>query len=277
MDLGWLDSLLYGFLSGLTEIVPVSSGGHQAVFLWLKGISSVSPFLSLFIHLGMMAALLTATGQHIRRIRREQRLYRIPKRRRKRPVDMKTIMDWRLLKNAMVVMLLFFFLKARADSFTSGLNWLSVLFLVNGIILIIPSFLPSANKDSRMMTPLDGILIGLCSGLGVFSGISRTGGCLTASTARGADRHYALDLALMLCIPAVVILIVFDVAAIAAGAAGLGLMLLVKYLLSAAAAYFGISAGIIFMRFLANNSGFSGLAFYSWGAALFTFILFLTT
>ena len=278
MNMGWLDSLLYGFLSGLTEILPVSSGGHQSIFLWLKGGTEAPPMLSLFVHLGVLLALLVAGGAHVRRMRRELRLARIPKRRRKRPVDPRPIMDWKLLKTAIVISLLFFFLRSKADSITSSLVWLSVMFLLNGVILIIPSFLPSGNKDSRMMTPMDGFLMGLCGGVGIFSGISRLGSCLTAATARGADKHYALDMGLLLCIPAILVLVVFDVLAVAAaGAGGLGLLVIIKYLLSAGAAYLGVTLGILIMRFLASNAGFSGFAFYSWGAALFTFILFLTT
>lgn len=278
MEMGWLDSLIYGFMSGLTEILPVSAGGHQSVFLWLKGGNDAPPMLSLFVHLGILAALLVGCGQHIRRIRRGLKLARVPKRRRKRPLDERAVLDGRLLKTAIIVSVLFFFFRSKAESVTSSLLWLSVLFLLNGIILIIPSFLPSGNKDSRMMTPLDGVLIGICGGIGVFAGISRTGGCVTAATARGADRHYALDLALILCVPAVLVLAFFDIMVMtSAGAGAFGLLVLLKYLLSAGAAYLGVTAGIFIMRILANGAGFSGFAFYNWGAALFTFILFLTT
>ena len=113
MEMGWLDSLLYGFMSGLTEILPVSADGHQRIFLWLKGGSEASPMLSLFVHLGVLAALLVSCGQHIRRIRRGMKAARIPRRRRKRPLDERAVLDGKLLKTAVFVSLLFFFLKAR--------------------------------------------------------------------------------------------------------------------------------------------------------------------
>lgn len=278
MEIGWLDSLLFGLLSGLTEILPVSSGGHQAIFLWLKGGSAAPPVFSLCTHLGILAALAVNCSQHIRRMRQELRLARTPKRRRKRPIEERPILDWKLLKNAALPLLLCFLLKPKADLLSGNLLWLSVLFIINGLILIVPSFLPSGNKDSRMMSPLDGFFLGLCGGIGVFPGISRLGSCLSAATGRGSDRRYALDIGLMLCIPAIIVLLGFDIfALVAAGAGVFGLKLVLKCLLSALSSYLGVSIGMIVMRFLAVSSGYSGFAFYSWGAALFTFILFLTT
>ena len=60
------------------------------------------------------------------------------------------------------------------------------------------------------------------------------------------------------------------------GVGALSFMIFVKYLFSAVVA--GISAyfAILLMRFLAVNTGFAGFAYYSWGAALFAFILYLT-
>jgi hypothetical protein len=46
--------------------------------------------------------------------------------------------------------------------------------------------------------------------------------------------------------------------------------------LASLTAFVGSYLGITFIRFLAVKVGFSGFAYYSWGAALFAFILYLT-
>jgi hypothetical protein len=81
---------------------------------------------------------------------------------------------------------------------------------------------------------------------------------------------------MLLCIPLLLLLMMFDIVGIiAAGMAWLSLVSALSLpgtgLLSALSAYFGI----MLMRFLAVKVGYTAFAFYSWGMALFTFILFL--
>ena len=85
MDLNWLQSLLFGLVSGLTDILPVSAQAHKAVLLKLFGISSEPVILRFTIHLAIFAGLYYCSQNHILRISRQLRLARIPKKRRKVP------------------------------------------------------------------------------------------------------------------------------------------------------------------------------------------------
>lgn len=58
---------------------------------------------------------------------------------------------------------------------------LAGMLFLNGVLVLLPQFLPTANKDSRSMTRLDGILMGLGGALGAVPGFSQTGGVLTAA------------------------------------------------------------------------------------------------
>ena len=40
MEVGWLESLVYGFVGGLTEILPVSAQAHKALLLKFMGIGA---------------------------------------------------------------------------------------------------------------------------------------------------------------------------------------------------------------------------------------------
>ena len=44
MKLSWLESLIYGVISGLTEFLPVSSVAHQAIVLRQSGLPGGAPF-----------------------------------------------------------------------------------------------------------------------------------------------------------------------------------------------------------------------------------------
>ena len=48
-----------------------------------------------------------------------------------------------------------------------------------------------------------------------------------------------------------------------------------KCILSVLGAGCGSYFGIMLMRFLAVKVGFTGFAYYSWGAALFSFVMYL--
>ena len=84
MDLSWLQSLLLGLLSGFAELVPVSSQAHEGILLRLFGAGSATPAFELFIHIAVLLALLTGLWNSLNRLRREQRIARIPRKRRSR-------------------------------------------------------------------------------------------------------------------------------------------------------------------------------------------------
>jgi hypothetical protein len=80
---------------------------------------------------------------------------------------------------------------------------------------------------------------------------------------------------MLLSIPVLVGLIIWDVIAIVTGFALDGALSLVLYLLSAAVAFGMGTLSIKFQKYLSFKLGISGFAYYSWGLALFSFIFYL--
>lgn len=274
MELGWLESIIYGLVSGFAEFLPISSRAQQSLFFKLLG-KEWDPISSLAVHIGMVLAVLFSCTNYISKLSRERRIAATPRAKRKRQPELKAMLDLRLLRIAGVPLVLFFaaypFVRFAGDQL-----WLLALaMIVNGILLFLPPYFPSANKDSLTLSGWDGFLIGAGCGLGVIPGISWLGGALTTAQLRGADRRYALDFVLLLAIPATVLWIGFDIYGIAT-AAQLQFHLL-KFLIAGAAAFGGGCAGIFCMRFLSVRSGFSGFSYYCWGAALLALILYLLT
>lgn len=277
MELNWLESLVFGLVSGLAEFLPVSAQAHRAMLLKLFGSGQEDPLLRLLIHFGAFLAVIVASKPQIAQIRRERRLARIPKRRRKRQPDSKILLDLQIVRTAFVPSLLGLVIYAATGSWSGSLLSIAAFLLLNGLVLFLPAHLPAGNKDSRSMSGLDSLLIGLSAALGMIPGISRMG--MTTSTAqiRGADKQQALTWSLLLSIPVLLCLMGLDIYGIASiGTAAFGGAVLFRFILSAAAAYCGGYIAIQFMRFLAVKAGFSGFAYYSWGAALFAFILYMT-
>ncbi len=274
MELSWFESFIYGIVSGLSEFLPISAEAHRALYLRLVGAGDYG-LLRFMTHLGALLGLLITCWPMIAKLNRERQIASVNKKRRKRVPDSRSLTDIRFLRIANISVIMVFILYPIVHDLHERLWILAGLLIVNGILLYIPQFLPSANKDSRSMTMVDSMIVGLCGGLGVIPGFSRLG--LTTSTAmmRGAERRYAMDTALLISIPALVVLLVIDFFAIFTTSAGLTFIAILSCLTAGITSFFSACFGIYMMRFLAVRAGFSGFAYYSWGLSLFSFVLYL--
>lgn len=274
MELGWFECLVYGLLSGITELLPVSSLAHQTVLLKLIGKPN-DPFLQLSAHLGVLAAVLICCMPTILRLRREKRLLSMPKKRRRRQPDFAAVMELRVFRMAALSMVVVFIGYGLVQQLYQRLWILAILMAVNGAILYIPQYLPGANKTAESLSGLDAMLIGIAAGYGMIPGISRTAATMSAAQVRGTDRRYGMELALLLSIPAVAAMMLFELFAVIPAGAGLTAGLAGRAAVVAAASFAASYCGCLILRFLSVNVGFSGFSYYCWGLALFSLILYL--
>lgn len=274
MDLNWFESFLYGLFSGLADILPVSAEAHRILMLKFFGIQSNTELMNLLVHLGVFGALYCSCRKQIVRISSARRLARVPKRRRRRPLDTRSLMDFSLFKTMLIPVILSFFLCRYTETLESKLIWIVGFLFLNGIILYIPQFFPTSNRDSRMLSRVEGLLMGLGGALGILPGISAMGAALSVASLCGVERSYGLSMALMMNMGIQIGLIVLDVMGLAASGVGtLSFLIFIRYLVTAAVAFGAGVLGVKIMRLLAAEKGYSLLAFYCWGVALFTFIL----
>lgn len=269
----WFESILFGLICGLTEFLPVSAQAHETLILKMFG-AAATPLIRLVIHGAALLALYQSCAEYISAIMRERRLLRIPPRRRKRQPDLVKVLDMRLLCTAAIVLSLGFLVYPNLSAWRGDLHFIAPALVINGILLYVPMHMATGNKDSRSMSQLDAVLLGLAGALAMVPGISRIGMVTSAGIARGADREQALRWSLLLSIPALIILMGFDAYAIMTD--GLGTVAILQTVLTGIAAFGGAYTGIRVMRFMAVRAGFSGFAYYCWGAALFSFIMYLT-
>ena len=274
MELNWLESILFGFVSGLSDILPVSAQAHKLILLKLFGIKSEPGLLRLLIHVSILGALYYNCMPHIVKILRAKSLARIPKRKRRRPLDYKSLMDFRLWQTMIIPVILAFFLYEKASSLYGSLTLMAIFLFLNGVILYIPPFMPGSNKDSRNLSRVEGLLMGLGGAAGILPGISGVGTAVSVASICGVDRSYGLSMVLLMNLAATVCLIVYDIILIVTvGMESLSFLILLSYIISAAAAFLGTTLAIRVLRSLAAEKGYSIFAYYCWGVALFTFIL----
>ena len=273
----WLWTILYGFVAGLAEFLPLSSPAHQSISAAVFGLASAAPLRQFLIRAACLAALLSACGREIDKLRRDGRMARLPARRRKRPVDSRGVATNRLLNIAVFPLVIGLVFYRRVNMWVDSLAMLTIFLVINGILLFVPQYIPSGNKDGRNLSLLDGLLMGLAGAFSVFPGISRMSAIHFAASARGADKNYSLQFALYLSIPALVVMLLFDAVAIFGGIEAISFLVIIQYLLAMAAAYFGSTFAISIMRSMVVRAGYEIFSYYCWGMALISMILYLTT
>ncbi len=274
MELNWFQSLLYGLLSGLMDILPVSAQAHKVLLLKFFGVKGSAYLMELIIHLGIFAALYFSSQAQLVRMNRARALARVPKRKRKRPLDTRSMMDWSLLKTMTVPVILGMFLYQYMASIRTNLMLIALFLFLNGLVLYIPQFLPSSNRDSRTLSRVEGLLMGLGGVASILPGVSAVGTTLSIGSVCGVEKNYALNMTLMMNMVLTIGLIVYDVIGLISNGMGtLSFGIVIQYLLTMATAFGGTMFGIRIMRNLAANQGYALFGVYCWGLSLFTFIL----
>lgn len=276
MNMSILQSVIMGFVSGFTTLLPVSSEAHRAIMRCLMGFDREDGILRLMIHLGALVAVLWLCQEEVRRLRRTKALLRIPPRRRKHQPDQMSVYTLRLLNTAIVILVAVRLFTPWLSFVGNELQILAFTLLANGVILLIPSLVPNGNKDPRNMPRLDGMLMGFGAGLSVIPGISQMAGALGFGISRGVDRKFALKFGCLLLIPGLILHLIFDlVGMFTVGGFILSWMSVLTALVCGIGSCFGCVVGYRVMNFLVFGTNFSGFSYYCFGAGLFSFILFL--
>ena len=276
MELNWLQSLIIGLCSGLTDVLPVSSQAHQGLLLTFFGGQSLEPMTRLMIRLASLLTLFLCCRGQIGRIRRQMRLLRLPKRNRTRTPDMAAIMDARIVQTAVWPMVAALILYGFFPGLQGSLIWLALGSLLNAVVLYLPRLFRTGDKDSRLVTPFESIQMGMGAGAAWIPGVSSLGASYSVGILHGVDGGYMVHLAMMMHLVFNLGLAIYDVAAVIGGAAVVfhGAAVL-SWSLAAGMAALGTWMGYGLFRGIARRSGLTGFSFYSFGIALFTFVLYL--
>lgn len=269
-----LYNLIYALVFGFTEFLGVDAVTHDRVFELLTGQKLTLSILPVFIRLGLIVALLISCWPRLRRLMREQS-YASRSRRLKRPPDPIAKLDLRLLRTAILPIIVGVILYTKTRGLSYGFFLMSLVLLMNAVILYIPRLINSGNKDGRSASPFDGLLLGFGGLLGFIPGLSRMGCMITTGAVAGLDRSYCLDMSLVLSIPALLGILIMDVIGLIAAKTVISMAILAAGLLYMLAAVLGGWLSIIMMRYLSIKIGYSGFAYYSLGLGLFSFVFYL--
>lgn len=270
--MNWFQCILYGFVLGISEFIPVSSGAQGTVLQLLFGTGKNDAIRELIVHIFSLLGFLIAWRNPLSQLINNRY---ISSRSGNRNRHIRENHDSRFVRSAMLPMLLIMILSFYFWGSIAVIPMVIVLIL-NGILLYLPERMLQGNKSSRSMSALDAWLVGIAGGLGATLGFSRVGLCISSAQMRGADRKNALNWAYMLSIPAMLLFIATDLVMLVFGSqthaysTGFG-----GYLLMAISSFVGSYLSVYLLRNAVLNRSLSAFAYYSWGTALFLFILYL--
>ena len=274
--MNFFESIIYGIVSGLTEIFPVSSQANQMVMRQIFGVAQKEPIRDLLVHIAVLAAILLSCRGLFAKIRREQVLAHRMRRNPSQIRALKGVYDMRLVRSAAPILLIGLLANLFFKDFYQKRTLFAFVLLINGALTLVPTYMHQGNKDARVMTSLDGILIGFAAACSAVPGISRNGAIMFMTLIREADKQNGVIWALMLSVPAMVVLALLDIIAIfTVGVGSVTLLILAGYFVSALFAFIGAFIGVSFIRMLISRSDYSVFAYYDFGLALLSFVLYL--
>jgi len=272
----FIASVIYGTVSGLTEIFPVSSQANQMVMRHLFGVSQKEPIRDLLVHIAILAAIILACRGMFAKISREQALAYRMRRNPSQARSLKGVYDMRLVRTAAPIMLIGMFANLFFKDFYDNRPLFALMLVINGILTLVPTYLHQGNRDARTMTTFDGMLVGLAAAFSAVPGISRNGAIMFITLIREADKQNGVTWALILSVPAMAILVLLDfIAMFTVGIGAITFATVGSYLLSMLFAFFGAYLGVLLIRRLISRADYSAFAYYDFGLALLSFVLYL--
>ena len=270
----FLESLILGFVSGLTEFLPISSAAHRQIICAVFGTDASDPARNLFIHIAIFLAA------YINTAKKRERLDRAYKNQsgymKKGSPTGSAVMEYRLLRLAVISFMIVFLLLYYLIPVQANLFSVSICLLVNGLIIYWPDRMMQGNKNAKVMSAFESILLGIAGALCVFPGFSRIGFMFSIATLCGAERRSSVNWALLLSLWALGALVLTDLLALFSEGGAPFWSNFIYYIITAFFSFIGACAGLHILRKSISKKGCAGFSYYCWGAAIFALIIFLT-
>lgn len=272
------EAILYGLFGGASELLPISYTGHYAL---LRSAFNLAPlndgggyYIRLSVCIGVILAVILAYRPESRTLGREVlRITGIKKRARKERYDRLRVRSIVIGIFALLPMLLSLIFATLVDHF-SGLIYVALLFILNGLILFFCFRTNEGGKTERSVLLSDMLWIGFGRAFWVLPGLSSLGISLSVGRVRGLKTDYSVRLAYMLTLAFECVAFFYHlIRAFIYGSFTFALLLpmLFAIVFAAAAGYLAIQ----YFRYLMQRNKINLFAYYSWEAATIVLILAL--
>lgn len=206
-----LQALILGIVQGLTELLPVSSSAHLAVFPWIFNWSQIPESFDIALHFGTLLAIFLffikdwislVKGGFNQVVKKEK------------SVEGKIF--WYLVIATIPAGILSLVLDKLSDMiFPEGSKiWIiaiAIALIVMGIVLYFVDKKSKSNTNYENITLVQAVLIGMSQAIAAaFPGVSRSGITMTIARSLGVDRESAAKYSFLLATPIVFAAVIFS-------------------------------------------------------------------
>ena len=190
----FIQIFIFAVIQGITEFLPISSSGHNAVIDHLYTRSghpmteTTAEFIKLdiMVHVGSLIAILIVFRQRIIDLLGKDR----------RLIPMLVVAT---IPVGVTGLAIYFF----APWVKDNMLVISACFVATGILLLITIRRGEGEKTCSTMTWKDAIIIGCVQGVAILPGLSRSGATIVAGLFCGLKREEAATFSFLLAIPAI--------------------------------------------------------------------------
>lgn len=272
--MGYIEAIVLGLVQGLSEFLPISSSGHLALLENLFEIREESVlFFAVLLHIGTLVSIFIVYHEDIYALIKELGLLfkdifsgkglRIEE----RPIRKLGIM---IIVSSIPTAIMGLLFSNFIDKVFGSLIVISICWIITGFILFFSEKLKSNSKEIEGMKYRNAIFIGICQGLAIMPGISRSGSTIVGSLVTGLKREFAVEFAFLISIPAILGSAILEFPkAIKAGIdpSTIGPMI-VGFLVAAISGYFAITT----MIRIVSKHKMIYFSYYVWVIGVGTFI-----
>ena len=268
------ETIIIAIVEGLTEFLPVSSTGHMIIAQNLLGVESTE-FVKAFTFIIQFGAILSVVVLYWKRF---FQLNHTPAPEGANGLQRflhKFDFYWKLLVAFIPAAVLGLLFSDAIDAMLESVTVVAVMLIIGGIFMLFCDKIFNKGSEKTPFTEKRAFMMCLYQCISMIPGVSRMGAMISAGLMKECDRGYILDIALLASLPVLLGLMIVDGVMAAISGTVIVTMTAIYYLLAAVAAFGGAWLAIVIMRFLSVKSNFYGFAYYNWGLALFSFLVYL--
>jgi len=204
-----LSAIILGAVQGLAEFLPISSSGHLVLIPYLLGVETNLAFDTV-LHIGTLVAIFTFFWNDIIDLIKGFILSIIDLSEGKDKFiaglnnSVQKRFSWLIIIGSIPTAIIGFLLKDAIETIFRGTIFVGIFLIITGLLLYYSEKQRHGNITAKKMSFKQAVIVGICQGLAVLPGISRSGATISSGLCLGLEREYAARYSFLLSIPAVV-------------------------------------------------------------------------